>query len=57
MRVYTFKADEKLIEMLDDIAKMEKRTRSELIREAIELYIKLKNFSIEAPYRKIRLYS
>lgn len=39
MRVITFKADEKLIEKIDLIAKRSGRSRSDIIRYAILTYI------------------
>lgn len=41
MRVVTFKVDEKLLERLDSFAKLEGVSRSEVIREAIKLYLYL----------------
>jgi len=40
MRVVTFKVDEDLLEKLDTYAKLRKKTRSEVIREAIVRLLK-----------------
>jgi len=40
MKVVTFKIDEKLLEKLDEYARLKGVTRSEVIRKAIELYLK-----------------
>lgn len=39
MRVITFKIDEHLLEMLDQLATLEKKNRSTIIREALEDYV------------------
>jgi predicted transcriptional regulator len=43
MRVITFKADEELLEKLNHLAHNKGVTRSEVIRKAIELYLKLED--------------
>ena len=42
MKVITFKLNEELLEELDSIARLEGTTRSEIIRRAIQLYIRLR---------------
>ena len=44
MRVITFKADEELVMKLQLAAINERRTVSEIIRDAIELYLSCKKF-------------
>ena len=39
MRVITFKIDDDLLEMIDKIAHIHKKTRSTIIREALEDYV------------------
>jgi len=51
----TFKIDEKLLEELDNIAREKGITRSEAIRQAIEMYLKLKGYVAEQPYKLVRL--
>ena len=57
MRVVTFKADEELIAKLDTVAKLEGVTRSEIIRRAIEEYVKYKlsQYMFAKPKRVILL--
>ena len=40
-RIVTFKVDEGLLERLDSIAKLKGVSRSEVIRRAIELYLRM----------------
>jgi hypothetical protein len=40
MRVVSFKIDEELLEMLEEYARKRRMTKSEVIRRAIEAYIK-----------------
>jgi len=57
LRVITFKLDEETLEELDRLAMRKGKTRSELIRRAIEQYLmdhKQKNNIITA--RRIRVY-
>lgn len=56
-RVYTFKAPAELIEKLDRLAQMMGTTRSDLIRRAIELYIKMESWRPVRDYKIIRLTS
>ena len=48
MKVVTFKIDEKLLEKLDEYARLKGVTRSEVIRKAIELYLRDNNFKLPA---------
>ena len=57
MRVITFKADEELLERLDSYARMKGVTRSEVIRKAIELYLKLEDYKVQPQPKVIRLTS
>jgi len=57
LRVVTFKVDEDLLERLDLFAKAKGVTRSEVIRKAIELYLKLEEFKITPKVKIIRLES
>ena len=60
MRVVTFKVEEDLLEKLDSFARLEGVTRSEIIRKAIELYLRLKlpqyDF-FKNNYKRVTLYS
>lgn len=51
----SFKINEKLLEELDSIAREKGITRSEAIRQAIEMYLKLKGYIVEQPYKIVRL--
>jgi len=51
----TFKINEKLLEELDSIAREKGITRSEAIRQAIEMYLRLKGYVVEQPYKMVRL--
>ncbi len=51
----TFKINEKLLEELDAIAREKGITRSEAIRQAIEMYLRLKGYVVEQPYKMVRL--
>jgi len=55
MRVITFKVDEELLERLDYYARLKGVTRSEVIRKAIELYLKLDEYKVRPQPRIIRL--
>ncbi len=57
MRVITFKADENLLEKLDSFARMKNMSRSEAIRRAIELYLKLEDYKYQPQPRVVRLLS
>ncbi len=52
MRVVSFKLDEELLQQLDLYCVNHKLTRSEAIREAIELYLRLKLKEEGRVYRK-----
>jgi len=52
VRVVTFKMDEDLLERLDSFARIKGVTRSEVIRKAIELYLRVEEKRI-APRPKI----
>ncbi len=52
MRVVSFKLDEELLQQLDLYCLNNKLTRSEAIREAIELYLRLKLKEEGRVYRK-----
>jgi len=55
MRVITFKADEELLERLDTFARLKGVTRSEVIRKAIELYLKLEDYKVQPQPKIIKL--
>ena len=57
MRVYTFKAEEALIEKLDSLARLKGASRSELIRKAIELYLRLEDYKVQPQPKYVRLMS
>ena len=57
MRVITFKAEEDLLEKLDDLARLKGETRSEVIRQAIELYLKLEEYKVQPQPKIVRLLS
>lgn len=56
VRIVTFKIYNDLLEELDSVSKKEGKTRSEVIREAIELYLQLKGYRA-APPKYVRLLS
>jgi len=57
MRVVTFKVEEDLLEKLDSFARLKGVTRSEIIRKAIELYLRLEDENIHPEPRFVRLMS
>lgn len=57
LRVITFKIDEELLEKLDTFARLENKTRSEVIRKAIELYLKLNTSKHNFKVRRVKLWS
>lgn len=57
MRVVTFKVEEPLLERLDSIARLKGITRSEAIRKAIELYLKLEDYKVQPEPKRVRLLS
>lgn len=57
MRVVTVKMEEYLLKELDEYAREKGITRSEAIRKAINLYMRVKNPMNRIEHRKITLYS
>ncbi len=57
MRVVSFKVDEDLLEMLEEIAKRKGMSKSELIRTAIRLYLMESNERKPFVTRRIRIYT
>ena len=57
MRVVTFKVEEDLLERLDDFARLKGETRSEIIRQAIELYLRLEDYKVQPQPKFVRLLS
>ena len=57
MRVVTFKLEEDLLEKLDSVARLKGVTRSEVIRKAIELYLRLEDYRAQPQPKKVRLLS
>jgi hypothetical protein len=57
MRVVTFKVDEELLERLDSFARLKGVPRSEVIRRAIELYLRLEEKKQTIQPRIVKLYS
>lgn len=57
MRVVTVKMEEYLVKELDKYAQEKGITRSEAIRKAIDLYIRVKNPFNIVKYKKITLHS
>ena len=57
MRVVTVKMEEYLVKELDKYAQEKGITRSEAIRKAVELYIRVKNPFNIIKYKKITLHS
>ncbi len=57
MRVVTFKVDEELLERLDTFAKLKGIPRSEVIRKAIELYLRVEERNTRPQPKIIKLYS
>ncbi len=57
MRVVTFKVDEELLERLDSFARLKGLPRSEIIRRAIELYLRLEEKKQVIQPKVVRLYS
>jgi metal-responsive CopG/Arc/MetJ family transcriptional regulator len=57
VRVVTFKVEEELLRELDSFARLKGVTRSEVIRKAIELYLKLEDYKIETKPKIVRLTS
>ena len=57
MRVVTFKVDEQLLSKLDSLARLKGVPRSEIIRQALELYLKLADYREQPPYKHVKLMS
>ncbi|BEP16762.1 ribbon-helix-helix protein, CopG family [Pyrofollis japonicus] len=57
MRVVTFKVEEDLLEKLDSFARLKGVTRSEIIRKAIELYLRLEDYKVQPQPKVVRLLS
>ncbi|MET1102221.1 MAG: ribbon-helix-helix domain-containing protein [Pyrodictiaceae archaeon] len=57
MRVITFKLDEETLEKLDTFAKLRGATRSEVIRKALELYLRLEERKAMPQPKIVRIYS
>ena len=57
MRVVTFKVGEDLLERLDSLARLKGVPRSELIRRAIELYLRMEEKRQAIEPRIVRLTS
>lgn len=57
MKVVTFKVEDEFLNEIDALARFEGVTRSEVIRKALELYLKLKMPEYSAPvkFKKIVL--
>ncbi|HIP85769.1 MAG TPA: ribbon-helix-helix protein, CopG family [Pyrodictium sp.] len=57
MKVVTFKVEEELLERLDSYARLKGVTRSEIIRKAIELYLRLEEKKIVPQPKVVKLTS
>ena len=57
MRLVTFKADEELVERLDSLARLMEVSRSEVIRRAIELYLRLEDYKVQPQPKVVKLSS
>jgi len=57
MKVVTFKVEEELLERLDSYARLKGVTRSEIIRKAIELYLRLEEKRIVPQPKIVKLTS
>ena len=55
LRVITFKLDERLLEKIDRIALRERKSRSDIIRMALEEFIINYYYTVEAKSRVITL--
>ena len=56
MRVITFKIDDNLLEMVDQLASLTKKSRSTIIREALEDYV-ITNLSKHKEYKLIIIHT
>lgn len=57
MRVVTFKVDDGLLEKLDSLARLKGVARSEIIRRALELYLRLEEYRAQPQPKIVRLLS
>lgn len=57
LRVVTFKAEDEFVEKVDTLARLKGVTRSEIIRKALELYLKLEDYKIQPQPKIVRLLS
>ena len=57
VRVVTFKVEEDLLDRLDSFARIKGVTRSEVIRKAIELYLRLEDHKFDHEPKVVRLMS
>ena len=57
MRVVTFKIEEDLLEKVDSYARLKGVTRSEVIRKALELYLRLEDYRVQPQPKYVRLMS
>ena len=57
MRVVTFKVEEDLLEKVDSYARLKGVTRSEVIRKALELYLRLEEYKVQPQPKYVRLMS
>lgn len=57
MKVVTFKVEEELLERLDSYARLKGVTRSEIIRKAIELYLRLEEKKLVPQPKIVKLTS
>jgi len=57
VKVVTFKVEEELLERLDSYARLKGVTRSEIIRKAIELYLRLEEKKLVPQPKIVKLTS
>lgn len=55
--IVTFKMKEDDLERLDSVARLLNKTRSEVVREAIEMLLRLEKYRFEPQYKLVRLLS
>ncbi len=56
MRIVTFKLEEDLLERLDKYARNKGKTRSEVIRRALELYLMMEDHREPLRTKKVRIF-
>ena len=56
MRVVTFKVEEELLERLDRYARSRGKTRSEIIREAVQVYLIMEDRKEARRAKRIEIY-